>query len=534
MGFISRALQRKSSTSDLLRSALYGSVSASGKSVTTKTAVQVSAVYGCCRVIGEGVAQVPLKLMREANGKRLPAKDHPLYNILAIKPNDWQTSFEYRETIIWHLVLTGDHFSFINRSRGKILELIPFEPGQVTVKRNKDYSLTYEVRADNGERQEFPESAIWHIKGPSMNGWLGLKPVELARDAIGLSMAAEESASRLQKNGARPSGVYSVEGTLKDDAYKALSSWIESNIMGSANSGKPLILDRAAKWTNTQMSSIDAQSLETRKFQIEEICRFSRVMPIMIGYSDKATTYASAEQMFLAHLVHTLAPWYQRIEQSIDANLLTEAERDAGLYANFVEEGLLRGSSVDTKDTILGYVNGGILTPNEGRAKLDMNPMDDGESDTLRIPANIVGAIPDPAPAQEATKKAIDDLRIEVKTANRQPDMNINVAAPHIVLPEQKAGDVSVNVEAPHIVLPEQKAGDVTVHPPAVTVHPTEVKAGDVIVNVPPQPPATVTVNTPSKFDMNIKEMPQRETISTVIRNAAGDIIKTEQIERDR
>jgi len=532
MGFLSRALQKKSSTSDLLRSALYGSVSASGKSVTTKTAVQVPAVYGCCRVIGEGVAQVPLKLMLEANGKRLPAKDHPLYNILAIKPNDWQTSFEYRETIIWHLVLTGDHFSFINRSRGKILELIPFEPGQVTVKRNKDYSLTYEIRADNGEKQDFPASAIWHIKGPSMNGWLGLKPVELARDAIGLSMAAEESASRLQKNGARPSGVYSVEGTLKDDAYQALSKWIESNIMGSENAGKPLILDRAAKWTNTQMSGIDAQSLETRKFQIEEICRFARVMPIMIGYSDKAATYASAEQMFLAHLLHTLAPWYQRIEQSIDANLLTESERDAGLYSAFIEEGLLRGSAVDTKDTILGYVNGGLMTPNEGRAKLDMNPMDDGDSDKLRVPANIVG---EPAPVEEPKKdedtaKALDAMNFEIRSLRDRPQPQPNIT---VTTPEMKSPDISMSAPVITINMAEQKAGDVTVHPPAVTVQPADVKAGDVIVNVPPQPPATVTVNTPSQMTMDITSMPSRKTLSEVSRNAAGEIINTAQIERD-
>jgi phage portal protein BeeE len=117
-------------------------------------------------------------------------------------------------------------------------------------------------------------------------------------------------------------------------------------------------------------------------------------MPIMVGYSDKASTYASSEQMFLAHVVHTLAPWYQRLEQSIDANLLTEKDRRDGLYSCFVEEGLLRGSTVDTKEAILGYVNGGILTPNEGRALLDKNPDIDPDSDKLRIPANIVGAIP--------------------------------------------------------------------------------------------------------------------------------------------
>ncbi len=403
MAYLAQALAKKSSGPDLIRDALIraGMATSTGKNVTAKTALQVATVFACCRVIGEGIAQVPLKLMKETpDGKtRLPAKDHPLYPLLAYKPNPWQTSFEYREMIAWHAVLTGTHISFINRSVfGKIYELVPFEPGQVTVKRAPDRTLTYDVRAQDGSTQTFPAEAIWHVRGPSWDGWQGLDAVRLAREAIGLAMATEEATGALHKNGVRPSGLYSVEGTLKTDQYEALSEWVNKHNAGAENTGKAMILDRAAKWIGTQMTGLDAQTLEMRRFQIEEICRFARVMPIMVGYSDKATTYASAEQMFLAHLVHTLAPWYQRLEQSIDANLLTAADRAAGLYANFVEEGLLRGSAVDTKDTILGYVNGGLLTPNEGRAKLDQNPDPDPASDKLRIPANIVGYLPPAKP----------------------------------------------------------------------------------------------------------------------------------------
>ena len=343
--------------------------------------------------------------MREsADGKsRIPARDHGLYEVLGSRPNQWQTSFEYREMMAWHLVLTGNAFSFKVRGLGgKIKELIPFEPGQVTVSRHDDRTLTYIVRNDDGLSREFAEEDIWHVRGPSWSSWMGLEAVKLAREAIGLSMATEEAAGSLHKNGVRTSGVYSVEGSLSPAQHKALSAWIEESSAGSGKTGKPLIVDRAAKWTSTQMTGVDAQTMEMRRFQIEEICRFFRVMPIMVGYSDKAMTYASAEQMFLAHVVHTLAPWYQRIEQSIDASLLTAKERASGLYANFVEEGLLRGSMAETKDTILGYVNGGIMTPNEGRSKLDLNPDADPASDKLRIPANIVGAVPDANEEEEA------------------------------------------------------------------------------------------------------------------------------------
>lgn len=369
----------------------------------SQNAIQVSTVFACARVIGEGIAQVPLKLMRELNGKREAAKDNPLYYLLASKPNDWQTSFEYREMLAWHLVLTGNHYSYINRAgNGTVLELLPLEPKNVTAKQGADFSISYEVRGKDGAMALVPADKIWHVRGPSLNGYLGLDCVKFAREAIGLALNGEDAAKRLQENGVRPSGVYSVEGTLNPDQYKALATWIKENAAGAENAGKPMILDRSAKWIGTQMTGIDAQSLETRRFQIEEICRFFRVMPIMVGYSDKAATYASAEQMFLAHVCHTLAPWYQRIEQSIDANLLTDKERTDGLYANFVEEGLLRGSSIDTKDAILGYVNGGIMTPNEGRAKLDLNPDNDPASEQLRIPANLVGK-------PEATTEGSDD-----------------------------------------------------------------------------------------------------------------------------
>lgn len=390
---------------DLLRELLSRRESAAGKAVNATTAIEVSTVYACMRVLAEGVAQVPLKLMQVGadSRKRVEARDHPLYDILAHRPNDWQTSFEYREMLVMHAALCGNAYSFISRSaRGEILELIPFTPGSVTVRRGDDHALSYEVAGQGGEMQHFPAQTIWHVKGPSWNSWSGLEAVQLAREAIGLSMATEEQQARMQRSGVRPSGMYSVEGTLSTDQYKTLRAWLDSEMSGSANAGKVMLLDRNAKWTPGQMTGVDAETMATRRLQIEEVCRYFRVNPIMVGAESKNSTYASAEQMFLAHLVHTLAPWYFRLEQSIDANLLTSKERGAGLYANFVEEGLLRGSAATTKDVILGYVNGGLMTPNEGRAKLDLNPDDDPASDELRIPANVVGSTEEiAAPPQE-------------------------------------------------------------------------------------------------------------------------------------
>jgi HK97 family phage portal protein len=377
--------------------------SASGKHVTMRTAIQVATVFACCRVIGNGMAQVPFKLMRKVGRTRTAAIEHPLYRLLSLKPNDWQTSFEFRQMLAWHIELCGRAFVFKNISvTGKILELVPLAPGQVSVRRDPEtMKLLYDVTGTDGTFRTFDARHIWHLRGPTLDGVDGLDVVRLAREAIGLSMATQEAAAALHKNGIRNSGVYSVEGTLNKTQYDDLAAWIARQFAGLQNAGKPMILDRAAKFLNTSMTSVDAQSIETRKMQIEEICAFMGVLPIKIGHSDKTATFASAEEFSRAHREDCLSPRWESFEQSAMVNLLTNAELDAGLYCNFTEEGLLRGSAKDTKDILLGYVNGGLMYPNEGRDKLDLNPDPDPASDRLRIPANIVGEqkAPTDAPA---------------------------------------------------------------------------------------------------------------------------------------
>jgi len=403
MGFLARAVaeQKGMTTHELFRQIYGGRQTVSGKAINATTALCVSTVFACARVIGLGLAQVPLKIMKDgADGRnKQPARQHDLYKLLARKPNFRQTSFEFREMMGWHLVLQGNFYAFKNVVFGKKLqEIIPFGYGTVREEVHKDGTTTYWVTGLSGVEKEFPAKAIWHVRGPSLDGFSGMHLIMQAREAIGLAIATEEQHARMHRNGVRSSGVYSVEGTLSEPQYKALKAWIDAEMGGLENAGKAMVLDRGAKWLNTSMTGVDSQHLETRRFQIEEICRFFGVMPIMVGYSDKATTYASSEQMFLAHVVHTLAPWYSRVEDSINSNLLTDKEYEQGYYANFVEEGLLRGSIEATANVLEKYVNGGLMTPNEGRAKLDLNPDSDPVSDKLRVPANIVGKTPQGKP----------------------------------------------------------------------------------------------------------------------------------------
>lgn len=377
---------------ELFRELYGGKATKAGQRVDFKSALQVAAVFACLRVLADGVAQVPLKLFRYSGNRRDPATDHDLYGVISRRPNDWQTSYEWRETMMLHVGLCSNHFSFINRVRGRVAELIPFEPQTVTVKRDKQYALSYEVSGEHGVPQAFPAESILHIRGPSWNSWMGLEVVNVAREAIGLGLAIEEQQSGFYSRGAAVPGVLSVAGKLTEVQYEKLKKWIDENHAGSRNSGTPMILDNAATWTQTAMTGVDAQTVEQRKFQIEEICRPFRVMPIMLGLADKVATYASAEQMFLAHVVHTMAPWYTRLEQVLENNLLTAADLKQGYYIKFVEEGLLRGALKDTAEFLTKLTISGIMTRNEARDKLDMNPLD-GLDEPL-TPVNMVAGDP--------------------------------------------------------------------------------------------------------------------------------------------
>lgn len=362
----------------------------SGQSVTYATALQVSTVMAIVRVLSEGGAQVPWKLYRSGpNGRIDEARDHPAFNLLYLRPNTWQTAFEFREQRMMHLVLTGNAFAYKSFIRGRIKELIPLEPGQVSVKQNADKTLAYEVLGGDGSKA-IPAALIWHSRGPSWNGWMGLDAVRYAREAIGLGMALEESHARLHKNGTQVSGTYSVEGALNEQQHASLTKWIKQNTTGE-NAGAPLVLDRGAKWLTQQMSGVDAQHVETRKLQIEEMCRAFRVFPQMVGHSDKTATFASAEAFFSAHVMHSLAPWAQRNDQSATVNLLTEEEQKT-LYFKHALRGLMRGALKDQAEYYAKALGSGgspaWLTQDEVRGYEELNPMG-GAAGQLREPSNV-------------------------------------------------------------------------------------------------------------------------------------------------
>ena len=403
MGFLARAVDRKSfdPLEVWAELASVGRTSKAGPTVTLENAFRVAAFFACLKVLSQGVAQVPFKLYREElkDGLKIinPAREHSVYDIVSTAPNDWQTSFEFREQLVIHAAL-GNAYVWKNRTFSGVSELVLLDPSRMVVEQPQEFDAPlYKYTGKDGRSVSFAASEIWHVRGPSWSGFLGMEVLNLAREVLGLSIAIDDSVSALHKDGVRPSGVYSVDGPLTKEQQAMLVEWLKTH---SADQSKPLVLDRGAKWLQQTMTSVDAQTREMRSQQIEEVCRFMGVMPIMIGYSDKASTYASAEQMFIAHVMHTLSPWYSRIEQSADVNLLSKAERASGYYFKFNAAGLLRGAMKDQGEFFARMLGAGgtrqVMTQDEIRGLLELNPMG-GDAAILHAPQ---GTQPEAAPAE--------------------------------------------------------------------------------------------------------------------------------------
>ncbi len=395
---------RKSMTSEQIWLEIYGSkTSKSGRKVDLAAAFRVSAALACIRAIGTGTAAAPLKLFQDYEDAGLQrkrvARDHDIYDVLTAKPNGWQTGFELRETLAMHAAM-GNGYVYKGKIGESTRELILLDPSRVEAKMSDGWEPTYTVTGKDGQKREVPAENIWHVRGPSWDGFLGMNLLDAAREALGLSIALEESQSKLHANGVRPSGLYSMEGTLNSEQKKSLTAWLKTQ--AAADFGIPMILDRGAKWSQMSMTGLDAQAKEVRDQQIEEVCRFLGVLPIIIGHTgDKANTYASAESMFAAHRVQCLAPWWTRIQESADINLLSDKDRKAGYYFKHVANALMLASAKDQAEYFAKALGSGgapaWMTQDEVRALIEYDPMG-GEAAKLPIATNVPKPPPESGP----------------------------------------------------------------------------------------------------------------------------------------
>lgn len=391
-------VEQKAVDSADLWAAMTGAPSRSGINVNTDTALRVTAVLACARVISEDVARLPFRLYREkTDGGRVVAADHAVNRLLHWRPNDWMTAFEFREALTVHTVLGGNGYAYINRIGGVPRELIPLVPSRVRPQIGADYRVGYELSETTGAVRIVPQADMLHVRGPTWDGVVGMDVMRLARDAIGLSIAAEESQSGLHRNGARPSGLLSTDGKLDVEAVKRLRDAWDKAHGGAGNAGRTAVLDGGFKWTPLIVTGVDSQLMETRKFQIEEICRAFRVQPQKVMHIVSTSTFASAEVFNTAHATDTVGPWAERWEQSADRCLLTDAERDGGLYSKMSLQALLRA---DMKSRAAFYQSGittGWMTRNEARKLEDLDPIDGLDEPLAPLNMAPVGAdAPDP------------------------------------------------------------------------------------------------------------------------------------------
>ena len=372
------------------RYTFYMGGSSSGKVVNERSAMQMTAVYSCVRILAEAVAGLPLHLYRYTNsGGKEKAIDHPLYLLLHDEPNPEMSSFVFRETLMTHLLLWGNAYAQIIRNgKNEVVALYPLMPNKMTVDRDEHGRLFYIYKRSKDEANAKDEntvilqpSDVLHIPGLGFDGLVGYSPIAMAKNAIGMAIACEEYGAKFFANGAAPSGVLEHPGTIKDPG-RVRESW-QSTFGGSANANKIAVLEEGMKYTPIGIAPEQAQFLETRKFQINEIARIFRVPPHMVGDLDKSS-FSNIEQQSLEFVKYTLDPWVVRWEQSIRRSLLSPEEKKL-YFAKFNVEGLLRG---DYESRMNGYSIGrqnGWMSANDIRELEDMDLIPDEEGGNMYL-----------------------------------------------------------------------------------------------------------------------------------------------------
>jgi HK97 family phage portal protein len=393
LGFV-----RQSFADDLLWMLSGGMPTKAGIPLSHMQALQVATVLACVRVIAEGIGALPAALrQRTAEGSEpIPGSQA---GALLEEPNGWMTWQELAETLTMHAALTGNGYALIQRGvRGQPLALLPLLPAWVQSRQLDDWSIEYRVTLPGGRSQLVGINDMLHLRGPSWDGVVGLEIVKLARESIGLSAAIEWTQAGHFGKGGTPSGALVVDGPITQAKADELRlNWQKAHT--GLNSGGIAVLGHGAKFQQFDLNFASQQMMETRRQQVEEICRAFRVFPQMIGASDKAPTYASAEAFFSGHAVHTLGPWGRRWELTLARDLLTARERAGGQFFEIDTQAILRADTKATGEFLRQMVDGGIMTPNEARRRIRLNAVPGG--DTRAAAANIAGnraPTPEPAP----------------------------------------------------------------------------------------------------------------------------------------
>lgn len=392
----------------------FGMPTRSGASVSTDSAMQVTAFYRAMVVIAEGIAQLPIEIYRRHSGGRgaEPAVDHPLYDLLLHQPSAIQDAFQFWRTTLMHAAGAGHGVSYKNIVAGQVRELIPIPPSGIAVRLDHIlYTRVYDLTFETGGGVTVRQDQVFDISGPTWVMRRPLDPAVVGREALGLAQSTEETHARLHANSARPSGVLSTEQRLDEAAVKALRAQWEEIYRGTQNSSRTAVLGGGLNWHPIAMTGVDSQHIETRKHQIEEIARLMGIFPIMLGHAgDQSPTFASAAEFLAAHVRYTLQPWMKAVRSAIETQLLTKEERADGYHCRIDASELVRGSLKDRAEyykAALGTNSSpGWLRPNEVREDDGWNPDDEPSMDRIWQPATMSPDGRPPAGAAPATDES--------------------------------------------------------------------------------------------------------------------------------
>lgn len=366
-----------------------GAATRSGATVTTETALSQAPVYGCVRIIVSANGTLPWHLMRRVDARtREHVDDHPLDQVLRVRPNRWQTPSQFKKMMTAHVLLRGNAYGLIVRNiRRDVVEIVPMDPDRTKVEQLDDLSLVYIYTRKNGTQVTLPQSEVMHLVNLSLDGVRGVTPLHYARETIGLSLAMEGHGASMFRNGAKVSGMLTHPEKLSKEALENLRDSLERFRNGGEEEGKALILEEGMEYKQVALTAEDAQWIESRKFSRTDIAMFFGVPPHMIGDTEKSTSWGSGiEQQSIGFVQYTLEDYLTMWEESCNRDLLPAG---SGMYVKFNRAALVKG---DIKTRWEAYVKGlqwGVMSPNEIRELEDRNPREGG--DIYYPPPNTAG-----------------------------------------------------------------------------------------------------------------------------------------------
>lgn len=387
---------------DLLEFMRTGDGTAAGAYVNATKALQNMALLRCVTLISESIGMLPLNLVERGDEKRY-ATEHPLYDILKAKPNGWQTAYEFKALMQLRVMMHGNAYARVIWSRGQVLRLIPMCPRRVTAELDDSWNMVYTFSRKDGVKIPLKAEEVFHLRDLSEDGVTGLSRVRLAHEAIGIARQAERAAAKLFKNGVLAGGALTAPNALSDTAFSRLKESIEDKT-GVENAHKWMILEeglKAEKWANT---AADAQHIENRNHQIEEIARAMGV-PRPLLMMDDTSWGSGIEQLAILFVQFSLQHWFTIWEQGVERTLLSKDDSKK-LRAKFNERALLRGTLKDQAEFFTKALGSGghapWMTQNEVRELQDLARSTDKGADELRAPANQAKAMTTNEPAKTA------------------------------------------------------------------------------------------------------------------------------------